>query len=117
MEHAKSLIASAWPSDFTALPLLLTSEHVARLRGTTERTVERERCEGSGIPFIKWGRRIFYRRDDVLKFLNERTFTSTAEAKKAAASRVSTSEDRPTPAPVKKAKRLSARPLGEVTRT
>ncbi len=101
-----SAVASAWPADITSLPLLITSKHLATLRGTTERTVERERCDGSGIPFIKWGRRVFYRRDDVLAFLGERTFSSTAEAKLAAASSAISAPPEKMP-PEKSAKRGS----------
>ena len=70
-----------WSANLAALPLLLTQKQLAELRDTSERTLERERCNGTGVPFIKWGRRVFYRREDVLAFLQTRTFSSTAEAK------------------------------------
>ena len=84
MERTTPAAASAsasWTADITALPLLLTQKHLAKLRDTSERTLERERCNGTGVPFVKWGRRVFYKREDVLAFLNQRTFSSTAEAK------------------------------------
>jgi hypothetical protein len=66
-----------------ALSLVLTPQALADLTGRSVRTLERDRLAGSGVPFVKIGRRILYRRDDVLAFLARRTFTSTAEARRA----------------------------------
>jgi hypothetical protein len=69
------------PNNEVNLPFLLTPQQLAKLRGTSTRTLERERCNGLGVPFVKWGRRVLYRKQDVLKFINEQTFTSTSAAK------------------------------------
>ncbi len=70
-----------WPKETDGLPMFMSSRHLAQLRGTTERTIERERQNGDGIQFVKWGRKVYYKSEDVLAFLEARTFTSTAEAR------------------------------------
>lgn len=65
------------------LPLVLTAQALAALTGRSVRTIERDRTAGTGVPFVKIGRRILYRRDDVLAFLARRVFTSTAAARRA----------------------------------
>lgn len=68
-----------------SLPFLLTPKQLAELLQVTERTLERQRSEGTGtIPFVKNGRRIYYPRQHVCEHLTKRVFTSTAEAKRAA---------------------------------
>jgi excisionase family DNA binding protein len=67
------------------LPFLLTPKQLATLLNVTERTLERQRAEGSGaIPFVKNGRRVYYPRQHVCEYLGNRVFTNTAEAKRAA---------------------------------
>ena len=43
------------------------------------RSMERDRAEGEGPPFVKIGGRVFYRRCDVVNWLESRVFSSTAE--------------------------------------
>ena len=63
----------------------LVTETLADAFHTSPRTVERARAEGTGPPFIKFGRRILYRKEDVDEWARENTFTSTAEARSAKA--------------------------------
>lgn len=62
---------------------LSTAEEVSAVLHTPINTLNDWRIKGSGPKFIKLGRAVYYRRDDVLAWLDERTFTSTAEARKA----------------------------------
>lgn len=43
----------------------------------SERTLERMRTNGTGPPFVRFGRRIFYREVDVEKWLDRQTRTHT----------------------------------------
>ena len=64
-------------------PSLITQSDLADLFGISQRKLERDRHVGTGIPFVKVGRRVLYRREDILAFLEENRFVSTAEAKHA----------------------------------
>jgi hypothetical protein len=48
---------------------LLTAKECAEYRRCHVRTLENERERGDGCPFIRIGRRIYYRRADVDKFI------------------------------------------------
>jgi excisionase family DNA binding protein len=61
-------------------PILITQSDLASLLGISKRKLERDRHIGIGIPFVKVGRRVLYRREDVLKFLEKNRFSSTAQA-------------------------------------
>ena len=64
------------------LPIFLTAAQLAKLLGVSERKLEHDRHHGVGIPFAKFGRRVLYRREDVLAHLTANVFSSTAEAKR-----------------------------------
>lgn len=54
---------------------------VAVVRGCSEATVERDRWSGGGVPFIKCGRSVRYRKDDILRWLaKHKPYQSTTEA-------------------------------------
>jgi hypothetical protein len=60
---------------------LFSQETVAAILDCSEATLERERWVGSGIPFIKVGRRVRYRKSDIQLWLNGRSsFRSTTQA-------------------------------------
>ena len=59
---------------------LLTEEQLAQELHVSPRTLQRQRQEGWGIPFIRFGRRVLYRRSDAHAYLAEHIFTSTAAA-------------------------------------
>jgi hypothetical protein len=48
---------------------LLNEKEVQREYGINARTLQRERVLQIGIPYHKLGRRVFYRRSDIEKFL------------------------------------------------
>jgi hypothetical protein len=56
-----------WPSVAEDLPLLLTEQQFAHLRGVTVRTLQRERRLKLSIPYVRDGRKIRYARHHVLE--------------------------------------------------
>ncbi len=59
---------------------LLTEQDVAALTRLSTRTLERRRLDGTGPTFIKLGRRVVYRRQDVDSWIEQNRFASTSEA-------------------------------------
>ena len=59
----------------------LDEKETAILTSQSPKTLESWRNRGEGLPFLKLGRRVRYRLSDVLRFLDQNTFTSTREAK------------------------------------
>ena len=54
---------------------------VAAVRRCSESTVERDRWSGGGVPFVKCGRSVRYRKSDILRWLEKyKPFQSTTEA-------------------------------------
>ena len=64
-----------------AQPVVLSQRALAAPLGISERKLEDDRRQGTGIPFVKFGRRILYRREDVVRHLEQLVVPSTAEAK------------------------------------
>ena len=62
------------------LPPLATPLQVQNFIGVPVNTLAYWRFEGSHLPFVKMGRLIRYRRQDVLDFVENNVFNSTAEA-------------------------------------
>jgi hypothetical protein len=54
----------------TDMPPLLTQREYARYRRCSIRTIERERADGRGCPYIRLGDRILYRRADIERYLD-----------------------------------------------
>jgi hypothetical protein len=48
---------------------LLTAAEYARLRRCSLRTLDRERANHFGCPFVRLGGRIFYRRSDIERYI------------------------------------------------
>lgn len=48
---------------------------VAQLRNVTRRTLANERSSGKGPPYVRLGRKIFYPKDGLKKFLAATTIT------------------------------------------
>jgi hypothetical protein len=63
---------------------LLSTEEVASIRRQSPRTIEKERLTGGGCPFIKLGRSVRYRRQDVLEDIERRQRLSTSDSGEAA---------------------------------
>lgn len=62
---------------------LLSTTQLALILGVSARKLERDRQDGTGIPFIRMGRRVLYRLVDVESYVEAQRFTSTAEARRA----------------------------------
>ena len=58
---------------------LLSQKHVADLLSLSERTLERLRCTGDGPRFIRCGRSIRYRPDDLTAWIEARAVGPTSE--------------------------------------
>lgn len=59
---------------------LFTQETIAAILNCSLATIERDRWIGAGIPFIKIGRMVRYRKNDICLWLEEhRAFCSTTE--------------------------------------
>jgi hypothetical protein len=59
---------------------LLNQRQAAEVLAVNPRTMEGWRCRGDGPPFIRLGRVIRYRLQDLHTWLEDRTFQSTTEA-------------------------------------
>ena len=53
------------------LPSLMNQKQVAEYLGKSVKTLERDRWAGIGIPFVKVGRLVRYRADDVMEWLEK----------------------------------------------
>ncbi|MES9850923.1 MAG: helix-turn-helix domain-containing protein [Candidatus Thiodiazotropha sp. L084R] len=63
------------------IPQLLTPEDVAEILSVTTHTLAVWRCEGRySLPYIKTGRLVRYRADDVMAFIEARTQQSAHPA-------------------------------------
>jgi excisionase family DNA binding protein len=58
---------------------LLTQREAAMALRISERTLERWRCRGGTLPFVKAGRRVLYRPADIEAFISARIRTSTSD--------------------------------------
>ncbi|NVJ90163.1 MAG: helix-turn-helix domain-containing protein [Methylocystaceae bacterium] len=58
----------------------MTTQEVADWTGLSKQFFHNDRVTGKlGIPFVKIGRVVRYKRSDIEKFINEHTFRSTSE--------------------------------------
>lgn len=65
------------------LPALLTQVEVAEYLHKSEAFLERARVEGGGPPYVKVGRAVRYRADDLQAWLGGNARQSTAEVRRA----------------------------------
>ena len=65
-------------SDDPAL-VLLDQDRLAKLLGCSARTLERQRLEGTGVPFCRVGRLVRYRLLDVSEYLEAQRRRSTSD--------------------------------------
>lgn len=63
----------------TADDVLLTEHEVAGRQGRSVRTLQNQRVNGGGIPYLKLGRAVRYRLSDVITWEEARRFSSTSE--------------------------------------
>jgi hypothetical protein len=59
---------------------LLTQAELARQINISERSLERWRVEGAGPEFVKAGRKVLYRPQDIERWLRQCTRRSTSES-------------------------------------
>jgi hypothetical protein len=55
--------------DLGDLPPILTTKHLSQLLDKSLDSLAQERWLGKGIPFVKYGSRVYYLRDDVAAYL------------------------------------------------
>ena len=60
--------------------VLLNQDRLAHLLGCSARTLERQRIEGTGVPFIRVGRLARYRLTDVQAYIERQRCISTSNA-------------------------------------
>ncbi|BCI55705.1 hypothetical protein NIIDNTM18_49830 [Mycolicibacterium litorale] len=60
------------------LPPLMTTAEVAAFIRASKQSLDQDRYLGRGLPYVRIGRKIRYRRDDVLKYLDANTITGGA---------------------------------------
>ena len=56
--------------------ILLTEAQVCEILNLNKNSLQRERCNGYGIPYVKIGRRVRYRLSDIEKYLETNTVCS-----------------------------------------
>lgn len=59
---------------------LMTTPAVAQWTGLSEVTLRRWRISGEGPAFVRLGRAVRYRREDIAAFVERRTYSSTTQA-------------------------------------
>jgi predicted DNA-binding transcriptional regulator AlpA len=75
--NIKADTAQQLSPELCAMPRLLTQKHLAAYLFKSEAWCERARWAGDGPRFIKLGRHVRYRADDVLAWIEESARTST----------------------------------------
>jgi hypothetical protein len=58
-----------------ALPVLLTEAQVAEIIGLPAATIKAHRARGVGLPYVKFGKRVRYRADDIAAYIAANTIT------------------------------------------
>lgn len=53
--------------------ILLTEDEVSKLFNINKHTLQRERFNGTGIPYVKLGRRVRYKIEDIQKYIERNT--------------------------------------------
>ena len=70
--------ASQSDSQFGSGPARLNEKQLAERWGVSVRTLQAARVKGSGVPFVRIGRSVRYRLEDVLDYEQARLRTSTS---------------------------------------
>lgn len=60
------------------LPLLMTTAEVAGFIRASKESLDQDRYLGRGLPYVRIGRKIRYRREDVLQYLSDNTIRGGA---------------------------------------
>jgi hypothetical protein len=69
-----------YPQRVATLPYLMTQGEFCSYTRKSTKTAEADRLKGRGCPYVKIGRAVRYRADDVMRFIEQNTMTSTADA-------------------------------------
>lgn len=70
MQDTAQIEKQAIRSTTCAMPVLMTQKQAAEYLGLSESWFERDRWAGASLPFLKFGRTIRYRAEDVQAFLD-----------------------------------------------
>ncbi len=57
----------------STVPVLLTEQQVSAMTGIPVVSLRTERCRGTGMPYVKFGRRVRYSADDVAAYIAANT--------------------------------------------
>jgi hypothetical protein len=71
--------AGATPGRVEPLARLLSDRDLEQITGRSRSSWQKDRVKGGGIPYVRVGRLIRYRADDVKRYLDQRTETSTSQ--------------------------------------
>ena len=58
---------------------MLRTEQAAKILDVTKSTLESWRCRGGGPPFVRYGRAIRYREEDLDRFIESKIQRNTSE--------------------------------------
>jgi excisionase family DNA binding protein len=58
---------------------MLRTEQAAKILDVTKSTLESWRCRGGGPPFVRYGRAIRYREEDIERFIESKVRQNTSE--------------------------------------
>ena len=64
-----SVVPGDPPVDLGELPVIMTSQQLASVFFTTADRLANDRYHRRGVPYVKYGSRVFYLRSDVISFL------------------------------------------------
>lgn len=81
-EHSVN-VSSAFAEIAEQLGPLSEPEDLTRVLKIPTNTLNDWRAKGKNLKFVKIGKAVYYRREDVLAYLESQVFSSTAEAKAA----------------------------------
>jgi hypothetical protein len=68
-------------ADTAAVPVLLTETQVSEATGLSMASLRTERCRGTGMPYVKIGRRVRYRVDVVAAYIESHTVTPGSDVR------------------------------------
>ncbi len=58
---------------------LFNQQTIAAVLSCSTHLLERNRWAGGGVPYIKIGRKVLYRKSDVLEYIQQKTYSSTSQ--------------------------------------
>lgn len=82
-EKLEVKVSPAFDEIASQLDPLNEPEDITRVLHIPTNTLNDWRAKGKNLKFVKIGKAVYYRREDVLAYLESQVFSSTAEAKAA----------------------------------